>query len=144
MSATAGKATAINNDEKKRKRMISNRESARRSRMRKQKLIEDLISEKAALERSVSEANQKLSSAWQRCRDLEAENELLRAERARLAEYCASLNRVLESNGEIEDDDGDRWTELSVDCDEAETAFQNPWSDFMVRSSSARLVADCF
>ncbi|CAN0855474.1 bZIP transcription factor 53 [Linum grandiflorum] len=120
--------------------MISNRESARRSRMRKQKLIKDLISEKAALEGSLSEANRKLSGLWQRYRHLEAENEFLRIETTRLAEYLASLNRMLASCGTESGMDND-----VSDGDEAATAgFQNRWSDSGVQSSSVQLVANCF
>ncbi|CAI0467050.1 unnamed protein product [Linum tenue] len=120
--------------------MISNRESARRSRMRRQKLIGDLIAEKAALEGSIGEANQKLSGAWGRYSALKAENERLRAEKERLAEYAANLNEVLATYGEIEVG-GDGVPDFSAD----QAGFQNPWSDYFgVRSSSAQLVTDCF
>ncbi|CAL1397386.1 unnamed protein product [Linum trigynum] len=136
MSSSAAAAA----DDRKRKRMISNRESARRSRMRRQKLIGDLIAEKAALEGSIGEANQKLSGAWGRYSALEAENERLRAEKERLAEYAASLNEVLATYREIEVGGADGVPDFSAD----QAGFQNPWSDFGVRSSSAQLVTDCF
>ncbi|XP_015574672.1 basic leucine zipper 1 [Ricinus communis] len=84
-------------DEKKRKRMISNRESARRSRMKKQKHMEDLISEKAELERKLHEDNQKCKAILQAHLVLESENKVLRAKKMELIQHLNCLHQILES-----------------------------------------------
>ncbi|KAJ6404107.1 hypothetical protein OIU84_012321 [Salix udensis] len=74
-----------NLDERKRKRMISNRESARRSRMRKQKQMEDLG----------------INAAHQRRMEMESANNVLRAQAVELTERLRSLNSVLQVVEEV-------------------------------------------
>ncbi|BAT77506.1 bZIP transcription factor 11-like [Vigna umbellata] len=81
-------------DERKRKRMISNRESARRSRMRKQKHLDDLASLVTQLR---SENHQILTSVTlttQKYLAVEAENSVLRAQVSELSHRLESLNEI--------------------------------------------------
>lgn len=81
-------------EQKKRKRMISNRESARRSRMRKQKLLSDLITELSQLKKENSQLIMLLSITTQRSAAMEAENSILMTQ-------VKELNCALESLNEI-------------------------------------------
>ncbi|KAF9674261.1 hypothetical protein SADUNF_Sadunf10G0109000 [Salix dunnii] len=104
-------------DEKRRKRMISNRESARRSRMKRQKHMEDLVTEKSFLERKIYEDNKKHVALWQRHFALESENKVLTDEKLKLAEYLKNLQQVLASyNATASDQDL-----------EVSDRFLNPW-----------------
>ncbi|XWS08501.1 hypothetical protein CRYUN_Cryun40dG0007900 [Craigia yunnanensis] len=78
-------------DDKKRKRMLSNRESARRSRMKKQKLLEDLVSEVASLKVEVRKNSDKYEVLMQKTVVLESENNLLKAQQMELAQYLRNL-----------------------------------------------------
>ncbi|KAK4789322.1 hypothetical protein SAY86_020641 [Trapa natans] len=82
-------------DQRKRKRMISNRESARRSRMRKQKHLDDL---RAQLSHLTAE-NGRLTTAVQATVQIyfavEAENSVLRAQAAELSHRLESLNEII-------------------------------------------------
>ncbi|XP_057958474.1 bZIP transcription factor 53-like [Malania oleifera] len=71
-------------EEKKRKRMISNRESARRSRMRKQMHLDNLTNQKTMLEISNANLVTDISNATAGLTTLEAENRALRMEKMRL------------------------------------------------------------
>ncbi|XP_059652300.1 bZIP transcription factor 53-like [Cornus florida] len=86
-------------DERKRKRMISNRESARRSRIRKQKLVEDLTNEA----RLIQDANKgivgKIDKATEMCVMYAAENNVLRAQVMELTERLRGLNDVIQWSG---------------------------------------------
>ncbi|KAL9389322.1 hypothetical protein Peur_017927 [Populus x canadensis] len=104
-------------DEKRRKRMISNRESARRSRMKRQKYMEDLVTEKSILERKIHEDNKKYAALWQRHFALESDNKVLTDEKLKLAEYLKNLQQVLASYNVIESDQ-----DLEVS-----DRFLNPW-----------------
>ncbi|KAF2302131.1 hypothetical protein GH714_032888 [Hevea brasiliensis] len=92
-------------DEKKRKRMTSNRESARRSRMRRQKKVYDLINEKVELEKRLNEDNHKYVAKCQIFLVLESENEVLRAKKMELIQYLKYLNQILISYKESESND---------------------------------------
>lgn len=107
-------------DERKRKRMLSNRESAKRSRMRKQKQLEDLINESSTLQTEINQLSQSISAISQRYTDIEAANGVLRAEKMRLTETLRSLNSVLHI---AEDVNG-----MSVDdISEAPDCLMEPW-----------------
>ena len=84
-------------DEKKRKRMLSNRESARRSRMKKQKLGEDLINEISRLQNSNKELVQKIDFTTQGYQNFAAENNVLMAQKMELVDRLNSLNFLLEN-----------------------------------------------
>ncbi|MBA0610160.1 hypothetical protein Godav_011043 [Gossypium davidsonii] len=84
-----------NIDERKRKRMLSNRESARRSRMKKRKLMEDLGNEVSLLQKENSRLSKEINASTQRYIEMESANNLLRAEAMGLTERLRSLNSVL-------------------------------------------------
>ncbi|KAK8364362.1 hypothetical protein V6Z12_A03G225400 [Gossypium hirsutum] len=67
-------------NERKRKRMISNRESARRSRMRKQKHLDDLVAQVSQLQNENHQILTRVSITTQRYLNVEAENSVLRAQ----------------------------------------------------------------
>lgn len=84
-----------NIDERKSKRMLSNRESARRSRMRKQKRLQDLVEEVSALQKDNSQISERISVATQRYIEMQSANHVLRAQAMELTERLRSLNSVL-------------------------------------------------
>lgn len=84
-------------DEKKRRRMISNRESARRSRMKKQKHVRDLTTEIGRFERERNEIAKAIDAKEQRWAVLQAENDVLQAEKAALTDYLENIEGVLKT-----------------------------------------------
>lgn len=82
-------------DERKRKRMESNRESARRSRKRKQEHLDELIGQINELKNDNSLFMQKIEFATPKYVAVEHENNVLRAQIAELTDRLNSLNSVL-------------------------------------------------
>lgn len=82
-------------DQRKRKRMESNRESARRSRMRKQKHLDELIAQVAQLKNENNQIVHTMSITTQQCLNVEAENSVLRAQFGELSQRLESLNNIL-------------------------------------------------
>ncbi|GMI96823.1 basic leucine-zipper 44 [Hibiscus trionum] len=82
-------------DQRKRKRMESNRESARRSRMRKQKLLDDLTSQVAQLAKENNQILTSITFTTQHYLNMEAENSVLRAQIMELTQRLDSLNEIL-------------------------------------------------
>ncbi|XP_030450410.1 bZIP transcription factor 11-like [Syzygium oleosum] len=82
-------------DQRKRKRMISNRESARRSRMRKQKLLDDLMIQAAQLRKDNHQLGNNVNIVSQHCMSLETENSILRVQMNELTHRLESLNEIL-------------------------------------------------
>lgn len=92
-------------DERKRKRMISNRESARGSRMRKQKHLDDLMSQLSHLRNENNQILRSMSVTTQNYLNIEAENSILRARLAELRhtlQYLTQIISVLSYNTLIE------------------------------------------
>lgn len=77
-------------DEKKRKRMISNRESARRSRMRKQQHLDDLIKRKSDLEKQRLEIRSRIDLYQKLWEATVSENSALEALKAELTKELDS------------------------------------------------------
>ncbi|KAA8545248.1 hypothetical protein F0562_020032 [Nyssa sinensis] len=73
-------------DEKKRKRMISNRESARRSRMKKQKIVEDLTNDASRLKNDNNDIVGKIDSITEKYMMFAVENNDLRTQAVKLTE----------------------------------------------------------
>ncbi|OMO74355.1 hypothetical protein CCACVL1_16802 [Corchorus capsularis] len=82
-------------DERKRKRMISNRESARRSRMRKQKHLDDLMGQVTQLRKENHEIMTRINLTTQHYMNVEAENSVLRAQANELSHRLQSLNEII-------------------------------------------------
>ncbi|GFS46198.1 hypothetical protein Acr_00g0100750 [Actinidia rufa] len=80
---------------RKRKRMVSNRESARQSRMRKQKHLDYLTAQVAQLRRENSQIITGISVFTQQYLNVEGENSILRAQLAELSYRLASLNEIV-------------------------------------------------
>ncbi|XP_010679380.2 bZIP transcription factor 53 [Beta vulgaris subsp. vulgaris] len=85
-----------NMDERKRKRMISNRESARRSRMKKQQHMDEMLKEVNELKSQNSGLSQKTDVVSQLYIGVESENNVLRAQVIELTDRLRSLNSVLQ------------------------------------------------
>lgn len=83
-------------DQRKRKRMISNRESARRSRMRKQKHLDDLASLVTQLRNDNHQILASLNLTTHKCLTLESHNSVLRAQVNELSHWLESLNQIID------------------------------------------------
>ncbi|KAK8711481.1 hypothetical protein V6N13_146763 [Hibiscus sabdariffa] len=110
---------SVNIDERKRKRMLSNRESARRSRMRKQKQLEDLAEEASALQKGNSQISEKINVTTQRYVEMQSANSVLRAQAMELTERLRSLNSVLHIAEEVSGHD--------IDIPEVPDPLLKPW-----------------
>lgn len=86
-------------EEKKRKRMVSNRESAKRSRMKKQKMVEDLANEKGRLLRELENNNRLCSEREKGWYAMESENKVLRAEKMSLVQRLRCLHSLIQNLG---------------------------------------------
>ncbi|XP_016461802.2 bZIP transcription factor 44-like [Nicotiana tabacum] len=82
-------------DQRKRKRMISNRESARRSRMRKQKHLDDLMSQLAHHRKENNQILTTMNVTTQHYLNVEAENSILRAQVVELSNRFQSLTQII-------------------------------------------------
>lgn len=106
-------------DDRKRKRMLSNRESARRSRMRKQKQLEDLLNESSIVQNEINQLTQSIDIIAQRHTEMEAANNALRDLKMELSERLRVLNSVLQ----IAEDVGG----MEVDIHEVPDCLMEPW-----------------
>ncbi|XP_061356108.1 bZIP transcription factor 11-like [Gastrolobium bilobum] len=82
-------------DQRKRKRMLSNRESARRSRMKKQQHLDGLIAIADQLKNDNNQINNSIGITTQLYLNVEAENEILRTQMAELSNRLQSLNEII-------------------------------------------------
>ncbi|KAH7517784.1 hypothetical protein FEM48_Zijuj09G0101100 [Ziziphus jujuba var. spinosa] len=82
-------------DQRKRKRMISNRESARRSRMRKQKHLDDLTAQVAKLTKDNNEIKTNIDITAKHFLTIESENSILRAQVGELSHRLQSLDEII-------------------------------------------------
>ncbi|KAM7524124.1 hypothetical protein LguiA_014026 [Lonicera macranthoides] len=97
-------------DQRKRKRMTSNRESARRSRMRKRKHLEDLVVQASQLSKENSHILTNMEVTSQLYVNIDAENSVLRAQMVELTHRLESLNEIIScldlNNGFFDFDEG--------------------------------------
>ncbi|KAF7810861.1 bZIP transcription factor 11-like [Senna tora] len=83
-------------DQRKRKRMISNRESARRSRMRKQKHLDDLVAQVGQLRKENHHILTSVNLTAEQLLRVESENSVLRAQVGELSHRLQSLNEIID------------------------------------------------
>jgi len=76
--------------------MLSNRESARRSRARKQQRLEELVAEVARLQAENAEVQSRIATFDREFSKVDGENAVLRARHGELAGRLESLSSVLE------------------------------------------------
>ncbi|CAH2051358.1 unnamed protein product [Thlaspi arvense] len=88
--------SAVAVDERKRKRMLSNRESARRSRMRKQKHVDDLTAQINQLSSDNRQILTSLTVTSQLYMKIQAENSILAAQMSELSTRLESLNEIVD------------------------------------------------
>lgn len=115
---------------RKRKRMVSNRESARRSRMRKQQQLDDLVSQMGQLRIENNHIRTNMSVTTQMYLNMDAENSVLKAQLAELNHRLESLSEIIEclnsNNGFLEiTDDAQMVNMISGGGDEF---LNNPWN----------------
>lgn len=118
-------------DQRKRKRMQSNRESARRSRMRKQQHLDELSGQASQLKNENEQILTKTNITTQHYMNLESENLVLRAQIDELSQRLDSLNEILNYMNMRNNNNNFN----SVDMFECETvfgtggseSFMNPW-----------------
>ncbi|KAI4319377.1 hypothetical protein MLD38_032980 [Melastoma candidum] len=106
-------------DERKRKRMESNRESARRSRLRKQKQLDDLLGQVSHLECAIKQLVDSIDAVQKKYSVVEADNSVLRVQIAELTGWLQSLNSVLEV---VEEVNG-----IKLDIPEVPDMVMRPW-----------------
>ncbi|OMO75229.1 hypothetical protein COLO4_26247 [Corchorus olitorius] len=82
-------------DQRKRKRMESNRESARRSRMRKQKHLDELVGQVTQLRKDNNQILTSINFTTQHYLNIEADNSVLRAQVMELSQRLDSLTEIL-------------------------------------------------
>ncbi|KAK1302515.1 Light-inducible protein CPRF2 [Acorus calamus] len=82
-------------NQRKQKRMLSNRESARRSRMRKQKHLDDLLAQVNKLRKENSQIITSLNITTQHYSRFESENSVLRTQMIELSTRLQSLNEIV-------------------------------------------------
>ncbi|KAK9113064.1 hypothetical protein Scep_020583 [Stephania cephalantha] len=81
-------------DERRQRRMLSNRESARRSRLRKQKHLDGLAAQMAQLRVDNREIVERVNLATQHYMEIESENSILSAQMAELNHRLQSLDEI--------------------------------------------------
>uniref|UniRef100_A0A5B6Z9G4 BZIP domain-containing protein n=1 Tax=Davidia involucrata TaxID=16924 RepID=A0A5B6Z9G4_DAVIN len=113
-------------DQRKRKRMVSNRESARRSRMRKQKHLDDLMTQLTQLGKENNQILTSMNVTTQHYLNIEHENSILRAQMAELSNRLESLNEIITfmnaTNGGFGTEEPYTFTETT------DGFMNNPWN----------------
>ncbi|XP_039000964.1 bZIP transcription factor 2-like [Hibiscus syriacus] len=128
-----------NLDERKRKRMESNRESARRSRMRKQKHLDELKGQVSELTKNNNQILTSINVTSQLYLDVEAENSVLRAQMSELSTRLQSLTEIIDfinsSSGIIKSDNFDQAAYYHPHRQINDDTSMNPWNSFSVNQS---------
>ncbi|PKU81407.1 bZIP transcription factor 53-like [Dendrobium catenatum] len=106
-------------DERKRKRMLSNRESARRSRMKKQQHLDDMMSQISQFKEENDGILNQVNLISTKCSTLDAENSAMRSRVMELTERLKFLNTTLK---QVEEKSG-----MAMDIPEIPDTILKPW-----------------
>ncbi|KAG6426823.1 hypothetical protein SASPL_111057 [Salvia splendens] len=106
-------------DERKRKRKLSNRESARRSRMKKQQRLDELNGEEGRIKEENKKLIQMIDATTNLHLDVASNNNVLRAQISELTDRLKSLNSVLQIASEV--------SGLMIDIPDIPDTLLEPW-----------------
>lgn len=106
-------------DERKRKRMLSNRESAKRSRMKKQQHLDDLVNKIAQFNVENDQILKQVNLATAKHSRLDAENTVMRTQVMELTRRLRWLNSILK---QVEAESG-----MAMDIPEIPDPYLKPW-----------------
>ncbi|KAK2978626.1 hypothetical protein RJ640_020936, partial [Escallonia rubra] len=129
-------------DQRKRKRMLSNRESARRSRMRKQQHLDDLLAQVTQLKKENHQILTSTNITAQHLVNVEAENSVLSAQMVELSQRLQSLTDILDyintnnSNHVFETEQIQASSDLNF--------MNNPWNMMYFNQQPIMAAADIF
>lgn len=98
---------------------MSNRESARRSRMKKQQRMDELLGEVAKIKEENKRLNEMIDATSHLYSNIASHNNVLRAQLSELAQRLRSLNSVLEIASEV--------SGLVLDIPEIPDSLLEPW-----------------
>ena len=141
-------------DQRKRKRMQSNRESARRSRMRKQQHLDELTAQVAQLRKENGQILTSINITTQHYMNVEAENSVLKAQMAELSQRLDSLTEILNyingNNNSNSNNNGVFETEMagqllqtgSTAADHNSSFMMNPWNNLLYSNLPIMATAD--
>jgi len=108
-------------NQRKQKRMLSNRESARRSRQRKQNHLEGLAGQVEQIKKENTQIVTSLNITTQHYLNVEAENSVLRAQMAELNNRLQSLNDIINYMNPIGLEPENLQTSIDY-------SYMNPWN----------------
>ncbi|KAL0903177.1 hypothetical protein M5K25_027534 [Dendrobium thyrsiflorum] len=106
-------------DERKRKRMLSNRESARRSRMKKQQHLDDMMNQISQFKEENDGILNQVNLISMKYSTLDAENSAMRSRVMELTEKLKFLNATLK---QVEEKSG-----MAMDIPEIPDTILKPW-----------------
>ncbi|XP_050377168.1 bZIP transcription factor 53 [Argentina anserina] len=132
-------------DDKKRKKMESNRESARRSRMKKQKHVEELTVEITRLQISNNQLRQSVDAKDKAYGEVEAWNNVMRAQVKELTDrlrYLESIEQTFVEFGGGGFDENMNDDNLAEMHDTMLNPWQLPYSTQPITASSADMFLD--
>lgn len=137
-------------NERKRKRMQSNRESARRSRMRKQNHLDELMGQVTQLTKENNQIITSTNITTQHYLNIEAENSILRAQMSELIQRLNSLDEILNNNNNYIINTNNNF-DLFDDSDHFygthhpdQTLINNPWNLMYLNQQPIMASADMF
>ncbi|KAK1422257.1 hypothetical protein QVD17_25240 [Tagetes erecta] len=121
MASSSGNSSQIGSeedlmDQRKRKRMQSNRESARRSRMRKQKHLDDLTDQINQIKKDNAQIVTTISVTTQQFVHVEADNSVLRAQMTELSQRLDYLNEIINLMNNNNNNNNSNDNTFSVHC----------------------------
>ncbi|KAF9620055.1 hypothetical protein IFM89_010705 [Coptis chinensis] len=123
-SGSGGEDLRVSTDQRKRKRMLSNRESAKRSRLRKKKHLDGLAAQVERIRKENNEILATLNITTQYYLNIESENSVLRAQMGELSHRLQSLNDIINYLHSSAIDLESQNHQTSIDD------FINPWNLF--------------